>query len=432
VRRFVPAVVLVLLASSACGDGGRPAPLGAVRPDGTLAWRTCEDGLECADLVRDGGSLPVMRLRAGSRDERIGVLVVHPGGPGRPATDLVRTATESYSAELLRRFDVVAFDNRGVGESCDLDLDLVFSPEPTEPPGSVARCVASETWNGRIGTVDAIDDVEALRVALGEDQLTLFGYSYGSELFLRYASRHPAQVRALVADGIIDVTIPLDERRDDQVLAFERAFTTYLDSPADIDRRELVAALPLPLARDGRPDLDLDLALTAIVQAMYSEEFWPALDAALVDAADGEPERLGAIADTYLGRQRDGSWDAQVSAYYAISCTDGARSIDPPTDEGWLVEFLARDWSICDDAALRTDEAPWDGWVPDGPPALVVATTGDPATPYEHGRSVALAIDATLLTFDARRHGAYPASGCVRDAVDAFLLDPSGRLDRTC
>jgi pimeloyl-ACP methyl ester carboxylesterase len=422
VRRRLAALAVATVLASCSSD----APADTARPAGALRWVPCEDGLECADLTVEGGTLPVLRLRAGSTRQRTGVLLVHPGGPGRPATDLVRTATASYSGALLQRFDIVAFDNRGVGESCDLDLDAVFSPAPTEPPGAVARCIGIDTWDGRIGTAEAVADIETLRVALGEEQLTLFGYSYGSELFARYASAHPERVRALVADGIIDVTIPLEERREDQVMAFERAFMSYLDESVDVDRRALMSALPLPMPRDGRPSLDIDLVHTAIVQAMYSDEFWPALDAALADAANGDPARLGSIADTYLGRQPDGSWDPQIAAYYAISCTDGARSIAPPTDAGTsLMSFLAQDWSICDDAAIAPNEPRWDWWDADGPPALVVATTGDPATPYEHGRAVALSIDATLLTFDARRHGAYPASECVREIVDAFLVDPA-------
>ena len=56
---------------------------------------------------------------------------------------------------------------------------------------------------------------------------------------------------------------------------------------------------------------------------------------------------------------------------------------------------------------------------------LVIATTGDPATPYEWGVRAAEELEtATLLTVEGDSHTAYwGGNGCVDDAVDSYLLD---------
>ena len=46
-------------------------------------------------------------------------------------------------------------------------------------------------------------DLEALRVALGADKLTLDGVSYGTFVAERYAMAHPDRVARLVLDSVV-------------------------------------------------------------------------------------------------------------------------------------------------------------------------------------------------------------------------------------
>ena len=59
-------------------------------------------------------------------------------------------------------------------------------------------------------------------------------------------------------------------------------------------------------------------------------------------------------------------------------------------------------------------------------PILVVGTTGDPATPYVGAGALVSRIEGSgLLTFESTEHTAYGTgrSGCIDDAVDAYLVD---------
>ena len=49
--------------------------------------------------------------------ERIGSLVVNPGGPGAPGTSYAAAAGLVFRPPLLDSFDIVGFDPRGTGVS---------------------------------------------------------------------------------------------------------------------------------------------------------------------------------------------------------------------------------------------------------------------------------------------------------------------------
>ena len=118
-------------------------PIGAVTP---MSWHRCGTGFQCGTLTvpldpaAPTGStldLAVVRARARHPNARIGSLVFNPGGPGAPAVAFLRGMAAAMPTELRDRFDLVAFDPRGVGRSdpvhCVSTLDPLFdqSFEPT-------------------------------------------------------------------------------------------------------------------------------------------------------------------------------------------------------------------------------------------------------------------------------------------------------------
>jgi hypothetical protein len=141
----------VLLASTLAGCtlvSPTKAPSGAPveSPEGLeeyyqqrLDWSACEPaGMECTTVMApvdwkspgDGDiELAVVRLATDSSD-RIGSLLMNPGGPGGSGVELVQQAAEFVTSDTLRdRFDIVGWDPRGVGQSTpvrcldDADMD---------------------------------------------------------------------------------------------------------------------------------------------------------------------------------------------------------------------------------------------------------------------------------------------------------------------
>ena len=85
-----------------------------------------------------------------------------------------------------------------------------------------------------VGTNDSARDMDSIRQALGEDQISYFGFSYGSELGATWATLFPDTVRAAVLDGAADPTVGLIEGGLQQAKGFEDAVATYLaDCSAD-------------------------------------------------------------------------------------------------------------------------------------------------------------------------------------------------------
>ena len=125
---------------------------------------------------------------------------------------------------MRARFDLVGLDPRGIGASTPLrcfdTLDQALGVLPPFPfPVTAAEerlwVDADRTFAracaGRGGpildhmaTADVARDLDLLRQAVGDRQLTYVGLSYGAYLGATYANLFPAKVRALVLDGVPD------------------------------------------------------------------------------------------------------------------------------------------------------------------------------------------------------------------------------------
>ena len=91
-----------------------------------LDWATCYDDFECtdllvpidyADLTVGTFEISVLRYKAQDQKNRIGSLIVNPGGPGGSGVDYAYNAEFIFDPDVLDRFDIVGFDPRGVDRS---------------------------------------------------------------------------------------------------------------------------------------------------------------------------------------------------------------------------------------------------------------------------------------------------------------------------
>ncbi|EJZ9620328.1 alpha/beta fold hydrolase, partial [Escherichia coli] len=56
-----------------------------------------------------------------------------------------------------------------------------------------------------IGSNEAVYDIDRIRQALGDEQLTAVAYSYGTQIAALYAERFPSSIRSIVLDGVVDI-----------------------------------------------------------------------------------------------------------------------------------------------------------------------------------------------------------------------------------
>jgi pimeloyl-ACP methyl ester carboxylesterase len=128
--------------------------------------------------------LDVVVLPASSTPARTDAVTWLAGGPGDAATEQGLVQGWQSSALNTNR-DVLLVDQRGTGGS-------------NPPDGDVTR----------YGTRTAMDDLDAVRAALGYRQLDVIGSSYGATAAQVYLTLHPASVRTLVLTGATAIDVP--------------------------------------------------------------------------------------------------------------------------------------------------------------------------------------------------------------------------------
>ena len=465
-------------------DGGTESTTpttGPANPDiGTLEWTSCDGAaaeladLQCATMTvprdyaaPDGDTIDIAVARAATADDdlRIGSLVFNPGGPGGSGIEFLANAAAAVPPELAERFDLVSFDPRGVASSTAIDCAVDFDDDVTllaagddagwealvaEAEGRTDTCTAdSVAFEPYVGTNNAARDLDALREALGDDQLSYVGFSYGTRLGATYAELFPDRVRALVLDGAVKPTDDLALIGLEQGPGFDAALESFADAcDADADcaladvgpARDVYTGLVDEIATVGSfPTDDVDRVLTpgeltlGVAAALYSTQLWPVLADAL-SAAETEQDGslLQVLADTYLGRQPDGTYDNSQLAGLAINCADDPSR--PPPDEVRIQADLGAQASVYFADFLRASTGcigtadpidpiaigPADG----AAPILVIGTTGDPATPYQWAVEMAEVLSSGVLyTVEADGHTAFLSVPCVDDVVIDYLVD---------
>jgi pimeloyl-ACP methyl ester carboxylesterase len=438
-----------------------------------------DDRYECARVQvpldyadPDGARGEVALLRVPARGERIGSLLVNPGGPGASGMSFVALLAPLWTAGPVgERFDVIGFDPRGVGAStpradCYTDaeydrgegLHVVTVPDVADE--QEARELAQRCAEGTggpqalagIGTSNVIRDMDVLRATLGDEQLSYLGYSYGTELGAMYAEAFPQNVRAMVLDGAVDPDLTAAEFRLSQFAGFQEAFTglatacaTSVDCPLGTDPARATEAFhtivrplldrPVPTA-DGR-GLTYDDALLGVIGGLYSETQWPTIAQGLAEVAAGRGDVLLGLHDGFFGRGPDGRYSNDQDVNTAIRCMDNPRRT--PAEQTELVRQMYAAAPFLDPGrpvAERHHECeawpqpptrsePWVTGGVDVPPTLTISVTGDPATLYEGGVNLARVLDGSLLTVEGAQHGIalYGQSECVDGIVASYLID---------
>ena len=483
------ALVLVVVPEAAPPRAApRPAPSDAPSSGPELGWTPCDDGFSCATLDvpvdeddpgRGTVALALTRLPAADPANRVGSIVVNPGGPGLSAVDDLQATWSQVLPVVRERFDLVAFDPRGVGRSAPLrcatpgELDRYFGLDPSPDDGGeldalvqanaalTGACArAAGPLLGHLSTAEAVGDLDRVRAAVGDERLTYLGFSYGTTIGAAYLDRFPDRVRAMVLDSPFPPSLTWEQVLTGQATGFEQALAAFLadceatgctyreavegDLGEAYDR--LVTRVDeAPLPGDATRRLGPGALFLGTIAALYDRASgWPALAAGLAAAEQGDGVPLLALADGYLGRGPEGYSNVN-EANLAVSCSDRPSPDDPGAYVA-LAERLERRAPRFGEAVALTGL--WcAGWPAEpaeqpqpvrgngAPPVVVLGTTGDPATPYDWAVELADRLDdAVLLTHEGQGHTLYDVDGppCVVAAVDAYLLELEVPEQRTC
>jgi len=470
-----PAIVAAVAAAPAAD------PL-AVFYNQTPTWKGCGGGRTCAtikvplDWAKPAGTritLALGKLPAANPAQRLGALVINPGGPGASGLELLDSAELIFGSSVLGRYDIVGFDPRGVGQSSS-----VVCTKTTREMDRWVSVYYAATAKGRkaeakrykrfgktclkrtgallrhVDTASSARDMDVIRAVLGEAQLDYVGFSYGTYLGTLYAELFPANVGRLVLDGAVNPALSSSGAGVAQLKGFDKSLGAFAKdyakrkgaiapTKAKVLKKihDLIAgAAKKPLSASGTSrKVTQPLALTGVIWALYDKDYWQYLRVALRDAVNKKDgAMLLALADIYNGRDSETKryLGNDTAANLAIGCLDSPSSsatlkqtkasrkalkkISPTLGEFWAGNGI----SVCANWPVKATGKPHAARTDTKGKILVIGTTGDPATPYRNAVALTKQLKvARLLTYQGEGHTAYGGnSKCVDRAVDKFLL----------
>ncbi|GAA2147924.1 alpha/beta hydrolase [Glycomyces algeriensis] len=437
-----------------------------------IDWQPCPDtdpaeAVECAtievplDYDRPRGEtieIGLARRQAANPDEKLGTILMDPGGPGGSGVDSVKQYNP-LTGEAAERFDIVGFDPRGVNTStqvlCGIDavaaVDAVGVPTDQDSFEALEDANAALTEDCRertgrlfdhVSNLETVEDMERIRRALGEGRLNYLGYSYGTIMGQQYAEAYPRKIRTMVLDGNMDHSLAsVWEFMSTETEAVEENFAAFTawcaGAPACALHGEDVTALYSEIkakARAGElldPDTGEPLDFYALSMqytfAANSPHAWPSLAEAYVAMRDGTP--LSGL--TALQEE-----DEVEHLYYPAWCQDYGWEIEDYEELADLQERLTEDypnveWTPYNNHALtcvgsgieHTNERE-ELDVDHAPPIVFIGNEHDPATVYDWTLASAEQADGHLVTYEGYGHTVYGGiSECIDEAVNAYFVD---------
>ncbi|MEV4949671.1 alpha/beta hydrolase [Streptomyces sp. NPDC053755] len=429
--------------------------------------------LDYADPGSTRIGLTVSRVKAsGPASARQGALVYNPGGPGASSTSFPLVAKAPAWKRISAAYDLIGYAPRGVTGSsapvsCQDPADRAKGPTlaPSEPSEvfkrervarakTYAQGCAQRTGAGlrHYHSLNNARDLDVLRAALGEAELTYMGASYGTYFGALYATLFPQRVRRMVFDAPVhpDPRHVWYVNNLDQSLAFERRWADFrtwvakhhavygLGSTADEVGESYEKVRVELAARPAGGKVGPGQLHAAMIQAGYHDGFWPSRAAALSRYLKGDPKPLieqavpqGAAADK--GGPDPGNGTA---VYTAVECNDAPWPEDfavwdrDNTRLAKIAPFETWDnvWMNLPCAYWKEPrQKPLDVRTGEGalPPVLILAAERDAATPYEGALELQRRLRGSALVTerDAGTHGIGGGpNACVNRHLETYLL----------
>lgn len=412
-------------------------------------------------------SLAVLVARPTAADRKPDPLVFAQGGPGGPTIETYLSLPELLVGTLDQGRDVVLFDQRGTGASepglfcteiddltvrtAEQDLtDAEATRQYVEALGACrARLVGEGVDLAGYTTAENAADVDALRTALGYQQINFYGVSYGTALGLEVLRRFPQAVRSAVLDGVVP---PQANFTETVPVTFDGALTTLVSACAADPRcaaaypdlegtlRAQVARLDREPARVPVTDpasgityqvpMGGDDLLATVFQLLYPTELLGAIPALVTEVRDGRYAALGDALGLFLFDR-----STALGMYHSVQCAeDGDITAVPVTVAGvrpevsefgtdGLRDFLA----ACGRWAVPPVGSSADLPVHSDVPTLLLSGRFDPITPAGNAAQAAATLPRSRsYTFPNTGHGAFGSEPCAAQIVNSFIDDPTG------
>lgn len=479
--------LLLLAAGIATPAAASPVPTADQQAARTITWVPCDEvpAIQCGkitlpvDWSEPGGATFELALAKRPADDPAatkGPLFINPGGPGGSGVNMTFSAAGIFSPEILRTFDIIGIDPRGVARSHPVvcSADALAQPGDTVLPRTEAEYAALVKFNRQLAAdcrqqtgslydhVDSIAvarDLDAVRAATGADKLNWYGASYGSLTGQMYAELFPGRIRTMVNDGSMDHSLGTWRFQLSESGFAEDSFQQFADwcgksancalHGQDVSRvyAELLAkadAGTLVDPSDGTKVGTWDLL--GITQFFFGRPRWVQLGGLLSSLHTGTPSAAVRTARTEFAATRQAAVPASRGSAADVELVEDVR---PQFCQDWSLPIRGFDEL---DSLYRTSlkVAPrmrasvealqsmtqcigWPGKVNNpqhrlkvkGAPTIVMMNgIHDPATGYAWAVNARRQLrKAVLVTYEGSGHVTYTRTACTRAAADNYFLN---------
>ncbi|WP_152360851.1 alpha/beta hydrolase [Microlunatus speluncae] len=494
-RRLAALAIAAGIAAAAFVTPGAYADQNDGPGDGTaaLAWGACPEGtaptnplLECATLPvpldyddPDGRTIDIMisRLPSQNPEERRGILITNPGGPGGSGLSMPADLQAlGAPSSLLDSYDIIGLDPRGVGHSSPVSCGFTTDQEYLSNipqwaadadevdhyaevvKGVAEQCAAADTEGllPHISSANTARDLEQIRAAFGEDKINFFGVSYGSALGGTYASLFPEQTDRMIIDSNVGGTAFGRDAFRRMARGAEEGFGTFAGWAAArhdsyglgrTERQVRQTWFRLADQLDAEPVIGINGKLFRLISfgMLYKEDTFPTLAQLWQSLAQGDEAAVRSYlandapasiraAGTGSENPQPSPSDNVLSSFLAVTCNDSQWSRDVASYQQSVAEDREKYPLFGAAAANITPCAFWphDGreveLVDEGPEnILIMQNRIDVATPYIGGVLARKGFGdrSRLVSVDGYRHGVYlfDDNPCALNVGTAYLVD---------
>jgi pimeloyl-ACP methyl ester carboxylesterase len=446
----------VPVANAESGIDWKPCP-----EDSTAECGTLRLPIDYANPSGEKFDLAVARRKATDPARRAGILLVNPGGPGASGVGFAISQKNYFSADVRARFDIIGWDPRGVARSqpvnCSLDM---WTTQPSKNPATQAEFDALVKYNQEFredcrkrsgpivdhaDTVATVQDMDAIRRALGEQKINYYGISYGTLMGQQYAERYGDKIRAMVIDSNMDHSLGTWSFAATEARTAESSFNEWVkwcdrtvscalhgkdvtkvwdDLLARADRGEVTDVLDP--GDPSEPSVISARSIAALgLDAFYGPSFQEFSDYVAQLDARKLPQRQAFADDTVINFARQAAfcsdWSLPVRTFTEYKLLEATENALAPHMRGGTLghDSIAR----CIGLPEKVNNPQRPLTMKNAPKILMLNALYDPATPYSWAVNAhRQAKDATvLLTYEGWGHGVYGRSECTVDAVDTYL-----------
>lgn len=387
------------------------------------------------------------------------------GGPGQAATEYA-SQIDLALRDVRKQRDIVLIDQRGTGKLSPLvcrdangqPLELPTSEEADAAAIAEYAATCARNLQGRADprfytTTQAVADLDAVRTALGVQQINLVGVSYGTRVAQQYAARFPQHTRTLVLDGVAPNDLVVGGE-------FARTFERALELQAAQCRRQPSCAARFPQdlrtqlmavkARLATAPVEVDyrdpstaqrkrdtLTADTVVSLTHLFSYMPQMASLLpvvIDEADrGHYEPLVALAQL-MTREVGGQMNRGMQ-WSVICAEDADRHVADPRDAETVLgaDMAAAFFAACPAWPRGARPPEFAKPLRSDVPALLLSGELDPVTPPEYGERVLRGLpNGRHLVLRGQGHNV-GGLGCLPKLVGQFIESRDAKsLDAKC